>query len=485
MLMEVGLHAETEPWTRNKPTRAKVGIVHLGLGAFFRAHGALYIAEAMAAKGGDWGICGASLKSATTRDALAAQDFIYTALEAGPDGDTAQQVEVIDQVLVAPEDPAKLLEIMSDPAVKIVSMTVTEKGYCHHPASGELNLSHPDIQHDIVHALPCSAPGFLVRALAARHAAGLRPFTVLSCDNLPHNGNLVRAVVLQLAKEIDPELADWINKECCFPATMIDRIVPATQAEDLLRVAKLTGRNDASPVIHEPFRQWVIEDNFVDQNRPDFAVAGAQMVCDVAPFELMKLRMLNGSHSALAYLGFLAGHQTIADTVADPVFCTFVQKLWRDEIIPTLSAPPETNLGDYANTLLSRYQNSAIQHRTWQIAMDGSQKLPQRFLGTLEDATAQGQACPGLTLSIAAWMRYVGAVDEQGKNIDVRDPLATELIQCVESANTASDVVARLLAMREIFSEEIAEQLIAPVTQAYESLLTHGARATTQMYGAS
>ena len=459
--------------------------MHLGLGAFFRAHGAIYISEAMAANGGDWGICGASLRSASTRDALVPQDFIYTALEAGPEGDSTQQIEVIDQLLVAPEDPAKLLEVMGDSAVKIVSLTVTEKGYCHHPATGQLNLSHPDIQHDINHALPRSAPGFLVRALAARRAAGLRPFTVLSCDNLPENGTLVRTIVLQLAQEIDSELADWIDKECCFPATMIDRIVPATQSDDLIRVAKLIGKTDAAPVIHEPFRQWVIEDEFVDQQRPDFAAAGVQLVDNVAPFELMKLRMLNGSHSALAYLGYLAGHQTISDTVADPVFSAFVQKLWHEEITPTLTAPPGTDLGLYANTLLSRYQNSAIQHRTWQIAMDGSQKLPQRLLGTLADARVQNRDCPGLALSVAAWMRYVGGVDEQGKAIDVRDPLASELKQRIENASSSAEAVDQLLAVREIFPEEIAEKIAVPVTQAYESLLSHGARVTTQHYGAS
>ena len=479
------MHTENNSWKRSQTIRAKVGIVHLGLGAFFRAHGAIYISEAMAANGGDWGICGASLRSASTRDALAPQDFIYTALEAGPEGDSTQQIEVIDQLLVAPEDPAKLLEVMGDPAVKIVSLTVTEKGYCHHPATGQLNLSHPDIQHDINHALPRSAPGFLVRALAARRAAGLRPFTVLSCDNLPENGTLVRTIVLQLAQEIDSELADWIDKECCFPATMIDRIVPATQSDDLIRVAKLIGKTDAAPVIHEPFRQWVIEDEFVDQQRPDFAAAGVQLVDNVAPFELMKLRMLNGSHSALAYLGYLAGHQTISDTVADPVFSAFVQKLWHEEITPTLTAPPGTDLGLYASTLLSRYQNSAIQHRTWQIAMDGSQKLPQRLLGTWADARVQNRDCPGLALSVAAWMRYVGGVDEQGKAIDVRDPLASELKQRIENASSSAEAVAQLLAVREIFPEEIAEKIAAPVTQAYESLLSHGARVTTQHYGAS
>lgn len=463
---------------RQQNNRPGVGIVHLGLGAFFRAHGAIYIAEAMAKSGGDWGIVAASLQSPRTRDALAPQDYAYTALEAGPDGDTAQVIEVIEQLLVAPEDPAALLRVMSEAKTKIVSLTVTEKGYCHNPASGKLNLEHPDIVHDIAQELPRSAPGFLVRALAARHAAGLRPFTVLSCDNLPHNGALVRRVVIDLAHQLDPALAQWIENEGCFPATMVDRIVPATKPEDLERVSALTKTTDASPVIHEPFRQWVVEESFVDNERPDFAAVGVQMVQDVAPFELMKLRMLNGTHSSLAYLGYLAGYKTIADTVADPNFAQCVQKLWREEIIPSLSAPPDTDLALYAQSLLARYQNKAIQHLTWQIAMDGSQKLPQRLLSTLDDAHAQGRNCPGLSLAVAAWMRYVSAVDESGQAIDVRDPLAAKL---KEKAN-ADDPVAALLAMPEVFSADTAAYLYASVKPAYQRLKQSGAGAAVEEY---
>jgi len=476
--MEVGLPDKMQTLKRQQKHRPGAGIVHLGLGAFFRAHGAIYIAEAMAKSGGDWGIFAASLKSAGTRDALAPQNYAYTALEAGPDGDSATTVEVIEQLIVAPEDPALLLSVMSDEKTKIVSLTVTEKGYCHHPASGKVNLSHPDIAHDLSHDLPRSAPGFLVRALAARHAAGLRPFTVLSCDNLPHNGALVRRVVLDLAQEIDPALARWIETEGCFPATMVDRIVPATKPEDLERVATLTHTADSSPVIHEPFRQWVVEDNFVDNARPDLAAVGVQMVQDVAPFELMKLRMLNGTHSSLAYLGYLAGFKTIAQTVADPVFAQFVQKLWREEIIPSLTAPPGTDLQQYAATLLARYQNPAIQHLTWQIAMDGSQKLPQRLLSTLDDIKAQGRTGAGLSLAVAAWMRYVGAIDEAGEAIDVRDPLAVQLKQNVES----KDAVGALLAMREVFSQSTAEYLPQTVEPAYQLLRQNGARAAVQEY---
>ena len=452
--------------TRSTPP-APVGIVHLGLGAFFRAHGAIYIAEAMAQKGGNWGIIGASLQSPRIHDDLKPQGFAYTALQAGPDGDSAQTIEIISDILVARQDPAALLQAMADPAIKIVSLTVTEKGYCHNPADGSLNLTDPTIQHDLANPLPQSAPGFLVRALQARRAAGHRPFTILSCDNLPHNGALTRTVVLSLARQIDPTLAHWIETEARFPATMVDRIVPATKPEDLARVTAATGLHDASPVIHEPFRQWVIEDSFVDHQRPDLAAVGVQLVHDVAPFELMKLRMLNGTHSSLAYLGYLAGHETIADTVADPVFAQYVQHLWANEIIPTLTPPENTNLNAYAAQLLHRYQNPAIRHRTWQIAMDGSQKLPQRILGTLAAKPAKG-----LTLAVAAWMKYVSGTDLNGNPIDVRDPFAADL----RAAHATSDPVATILSDRRIFSASIATQIQPQVTAAYR-LLQQGARA--------
>ncbi|MDZ4136050.1 MAG: mannitol dehydrogenase family protein, partial [Paracoccaceae bacterium] len=378
-----------------------IGIVHMGLGAFFRAHGAVYIAEAMAASGGDWGIVGVSLQSPRIRDALAPQGFAYTAVEQGPAGEKARRIEVVQNVLVARENPGAVLAAMLDPGVRIVSLTVTEKGYCHNPATGALNPDHPDIVQDIANPLPRSAPGFLVRALQARRAAGLAPFTVLSCDNLPENGRVVRAVVLDLAARIDPELAGWIAEHGRFPATMVDSIVPATKPEDIARLAA-QGIADAAPVLHEPFRQWVVEDDFVGGARPDLGAVGVQMVSDVTVYEHMKLRMLNGTHSSLAYLGYLAGYQTIAQTVADPVFARFVRNVWTREIIPALTAPPGVDLAEYAQALLERYQNPAIAHRTWQIAMDGSQKLPQRILGTRADTHAAGRASPGLTLAVAA-----------------------------------------------------------------------------------
>ena len=461
--------------TQSAGPRPGVGIVHLGLGAFYRAFGAVYVAEAMAASGGDWGIVGVSLKNPRTRDALAPQNWAYTSVTLAENDESTKVIDVLENVLVAPENPAAVLEAMADPGVRIVSLTVTEKGYCHNPATGVLTVDHPDIAHDLQQEMPRSAPGFLVRALARRRAAGVPPFTVLSCDNLPENGALVRQIVLDFAHLIDPSLAQWIGENGRFPATMVDRITPATTSADIARVTAVTGLYDSAPVLHEPFRQWVIEDNFVRDLRPDFNAVGVEMVKDVSRFEQMKLRMLNGSHSALAYLGYLAGHETISDTVADPAFAAYVRQLWA-EIMPVVRAPQGFDLQVYAQALMERYANPKIRHRTWQIAMDGSQKLPQRLLGSLEANIAAGKPVPGLSLAVAAWMYYVGGIDQTGQPIDVKDPMAEKLRAISDASTTPADKVAALLSLSEIFPIELAENLKAPVTEAAQILWTQGAR---------
>lgn len=483
MSTEAGLPADLPRLSRKDPA-PKAGIVHLGLGAFFRAHGAIYFEDAIRKSGGDWGIIGVSLQSPRMRDQLAPQDFAYTAQELGPDGETLRQVEIIADVLVAREDPEAVLAAMSDPAIRIVTLTVTEKGYCHDPATGRLNAAHPDIRHDLENALPVSAPGFLVRALARRNAAGLPPFTVLTCDNLPENGRLVKGIVLDLAERLDPELSAWIAAEGRFPATMVDRIVPATKPEDVEALTARTGCHDAAPVLHEPFRQWVVEDDFVPaygrDARPDLGAAGVELVTDVTAYEHMKLRMLNGTHSSLAYLGYLAGHETISSTVADPVFARFVKALWRNEIIPSFEAPPGVDLVAYADALFARYANPGIRHRTWQIAMDGSQKLPQRILGTLRDNLAAGRESPGLCLAVAAWMIYVGGSDLKGAAIDVRDPLAERLKSLSDGADDAQAKVAALIGVTDVFDAALATALRPRVTEAYVRLQAEGVHAALE-----
>jgi fructuronate reductase len=452
-------------------------IVHLGLGAFARAHLALYVEDA--ASDDPWDIIGVSLQRPDQRDRLAPQDWLYTALERGPDGSAARIVGVLTRVLVAPENPEAVLDALADPATAIVSLTITEKGYCHDPASGRLNFSHPGILHDLATPeAPRTAIGFLAEGLRRRHLAGLPPFTVLSCDNLPANGRLLAGLVGELAAARDPALAGWITREGAFPCSMVDRIVPAPVPEDAAEAEAVTGLADAAPVAHEPFRQWVIEDRFVGGLRPRWERAGAIVTPDVEPFELMKLRLLNGAHSALAYLGSLAGRQTIAEAMADPALAGFLTRFWQ-EVLPTVPPPPGIDLPDYTRSLAARFRNPAIRHRTWQIAMDGSQKLPQRLLGPVRARRALGLPVPCLALAIAAWARYLGGVDEAGAAIDIRDPLATSLRACLEGAG--DDPAARIRALlgeAAVFGTDLPldEGFTGTVTAAYAALLRHGAR---------
>lgn len=471
--------------SRTDADKPDVGIIHLGLGAFYRAHAAIYIAEAMQASGGDWGIVGVSLKSPNQRDKLAPQGCAYTALELAPTGPIPHHIEVVQDVLVAPENPAAVLDAMGDEAVKLVTLTVTEKGYCHEPSTGKLLQDHPDVIQDLADPnAPASALGFLVRALDMRRLNGQRPFTVMTCDNLPENGSVLRGVVLELAALISDDLASWIASEVKFPSTMVDRIVPATKLEDIDTLGDLIGKYDASPVMMEPFRQWVIEDDFVDDMRPDFEAVGVQLVENVTDFEDMKLRCLNGTHSSLAYLGYLAGLTTISDTVAEPAFARFVKSLWTNEIIPGLTPPKGVDLQAYADALFARYQNPSIRHLTWQIAMDGSQKLPQRILKQLESGLNAERPMSGLILAVAAWMRYVGAVDEKGAAIDVRDPMAERLKSLCDAADTKVRKVQALLSVSEVFPTSLQNNsnFVAQVTAAYEGLVALGASKMIEAY---
>jgi fructuronate reductase len=463
---------------------AKVGIVHLGPGAFFRGFNAVFTDEAIEHAGGDWGIVAVSLRSPTARDQLAPQGSAFTSVTLDPTGWQPRVIGSITRTLVAPENPQAVIMAMADPSVKIVSLTITEKGYCVQPSTGALDLDHPDIIHDLSNPdHPRSAVGFIAAALDARREAGAMPFTVLSCDNLPSNGALARAIVIEFARQMSGELADWINQTVTFPATMVDRITPATTETDIAKLGDITGYDDHACVFHEGFRQWVIEDNFVD-GRPAWDKVGATLVTSVEAHEAMKLRCLNGTHSTLAYLGYLAGYDTIAQAVADPDFAMLCTTLWRDEIIPTLQQPDGEDLPTYCAALLARYRNTAIQHRTWQIAMDGSQKLPQRLLGTIADNLDAGREPTGLILAVAGWMRYVGGRDENGQVIDVRDPLADALKTASDNAAQNADKVAALLMFGDIFPVSLAQdtRFRKLLTQAYESLAVNGAKAAVRAF---
>lgn len=465
----------------------KVGIVHLGIGAFHRAHQAVYTDDVLARGATEWGYCSVDLLGPDVRDRLKPQDTLYSVSALSGQGMKTRIVGSIAEIMVGPEDPEALLKRMEDPKVRIVSITVTEKGYCHDPASGNLNMAHPGIAADLkTPGRPSTIVGYLVEALRRRRAAGTAPFTVMSCDNLFSNGLIAKRVVTAFAAALDADLGKWVEANVAFPCTMVDRITPATTPDDIAKVEKALGAQDAWPIVCEPFTQWVIEDHF-PTGRPAWETAGAEMVKDVEPFEFMKLRLLNGSHSALSYLGALAGYQTIAECMADPAFVRFMRRLMDEDVTPTLHMPAGVDVGAYKQSLVERFVNPAIKHRTTQIAMDGSQKLPQRFCGTVRGRLAAGGSVRHLALAVAAWMRYVTGIDEKGQAFTVNDPMAARLKEIAEKAGRNPEALVKgYLGVSGIFGTDLiaAKPFVEQVTEWLASLYAKGAQATVaEHYG--
>lgn len=461
--------------------KLRLRLVHLGFGAFHRAHQAVYADILAQEHGSDWGYCEINLIGGEQQIAdLKQQNYLYSVAEMSADAWQCRVVGVVKQALHAHVDGlAAIFHALVQPEVAIVSMTITEKGYCHSPATGQLQLEHPLIAHDLANPQqPQSAVGVIVEALAQRKAAGLPAFSVMSCDNMPENGHVTRNVIITYAKTLNPTLAEWIETHVTFPSTMVDRIVPAVTSETLQLIAQQTGVQDPAAVACEPFRQWVIEDNFV-AGRPEWEKAGAELVDNVLPFEEMKLRMLNGSHSFLAYLGYLAGYQHISDCMQDEHYANAARHLMLAEQAPTLNTPG-TDLEKYADALLMRYRNTALKHRTWQIAMDGTQKLPQRMLDSVRWHLTNGSDFDCLALGIAGWMRYVGGKDEQGEVIDISDPLREEIMQHIANSAEGEPRVMALLQMTAVFGHDLPHnpRFVDTVVSAYLSLLAKGAKAT-------
>lgn len=440
------------------------GIVHLGIGAFHRAHQAWYTEAVLNSAGGNWGIIGCSLRSESVSNQLDPQDCLYTILERGA-SDKTQVIGAISKVLVGPRNPQAIIDAIATESVKIVSLTVTEKGYCHFPATGELNFDHPDIAHDLSSAAqPKSAIGYIVAGLKARKERGLPGLTVLSCDNLPNNGKVVGKCVVSFANKLSPELASWIEAHVTFPCSMIDRIVPATTADDITNFERKYGYEDAGMVVAEPFSQWVIEDNFI-QGRPEWETVGATLVEDVEIYELIKLRLLNGSHSLLAYSGYLAGKATISEVMRDATLQDAC-KAFMALAASTIEAPAGFDLAYYQAQLVERFANPGLQHRTWQIAMDGSQKIPQRWLGTLSDVIDNGSNIELFAFALAAWMKYISAVDEKGNAIDVSDPLAKVFAEAAAmNADSIANYVNAIFAIEGVFNQSLVKKAdLIPLT---------------------
>jgi fructuronate reductase len=432
------------------------GIVHVGPGAFCRAHLAVYTDDVLAAGAMDWGIVGADPLSPAVRDALAPQDWLYTLLVRGPDGDRGRVVGSITELLSVPDECEATLRRMTDPRTRIVTLTVTEKGYCQDAATGELDEAHPAIQADLAPAtLPRSVPGLLTEAIHRRRAAQIAPFTVLVCDNLAQNGAKVHQIVARFAALRDPDLGRFVADQIAFPCTMVDRITPATRDQDRQQLTASYGYADAWPVVTEPFRQWVIEDNF-PSGRPRWEDVGALVVADVHPFEVMKLRCLNGAHSALAYIGVVAGFDTVAAAMADPNLSAFIHHLWTEDLVPTVPPVPGTDIGHYTAELEERFFNPTIRHLTIQIAMDGSQKLPPRLIEPALERLRAGGDARCIALVVAAWMRFLSGRNDAGDPHTVSDPMSGRLLRTEEfCGNDAGTLVGALFAISDIFVPEI------------------------------
>jgi len=459
--------------------RARVapGVVHLGVGAFHRAHQAVYLDDCLAAGQTQWGVVGASLRSTATRDALAPQDGLYTLAVQDPSGERLRIVGAILDLLVAPEDPAALVARMADPATRIVTLTVTEKAYLR-GADGTLDLAHPDIAWDLANpASPRTVHGFLAAALAERRRAGTPPFTVLCCDNLPKNGRTLRRLLIEFADARDGALARHLEAEAAFPSTMVDRIVPGTTEEDRARISAAIGLEDAWPVKTEPFMQWVVEESFT-LGRPDWEPFGVTMTGSVRPFEEMKLRLLNGAHSAMAYLGLLMGRDTVSDAFRDPVIRGFVERLWA-EAIPTLPRSGGLDPQAYTRALAGRFANPALVHRTAQIAMDGSQKLPQRIIAAARARLQAQEPADHLALVLAAW---IGCCEERGGRLApglFTDPLDAELGAIFARRASAADTVGAVFrtAGFEAAAGPAAGPLAATAAGQLETIRRRGAAA--------
>ena len=451
-------------------------IIHFGPGAFFRSFVASLIDDVNQNGDEKWGILAVSLNSEATFNKLARQDLVFNALSMSNTKKRVQTISAISDFFVAKKEGQSVLDALSDEKIEIVSLTITEKGYYYNPGNKELDFGNQNIIDDLEHPKkPKTAVGFLAAGLRDRYLSGKAPFTVLSCDNLPNNGAIVKKIILDFAQKIDPSFAKWVSKEVCFPSSMVDRITPATKSRDILNFAEEHGVYDPALVVHEEFFQWVIEDKF-SLAKPKFELAGIQMVSNVELHEKMKLRCLNGTHSALAYLGYLAGCNTIAECVSHDSMVKYIQYLWEKEIIPTLETPVGENLNYYCGKLLERYQNPTIEHKTWQIAMDGSKKLPQRILETVSDLLKNEKSFQGLALAIASWMKYVTGIDLNGDIIDVRDPLAKDLAIIAKKSKTSADYVDSILDLGTVFPTNLRDSLAfrTEIQKSYKLLEQYG-----------
>ena len=478
-LDDLGADIATPDYDRKAVTE---GIVHIGVGGFHRAHQAMYLDELMnQGEALDWGIVGVGVMPGDRRmkEALAAQDHLYTLVLKHPDGRReARVIGAMLDYLFAPEDPEAVVERMAAPGIRIVSLTVTEGGYNFHPVSGEFDLDNPDVQHDLApSATPKTSFGLVIEALRLRRERGLAPFTVMSCDNIQGNGDVARKMFTAFAHARDGELGAWVEAEVPFPNSMVDRITPVTTAEDIAELGSQFGVEDAWPVVCEPFTQWVLEDRFV-AGRPALEHVGVQVVEDVEPYELMKLRLLNASHQALAYFGYLAGYRYAHEASADPLFETFLLDYMTHEATPTLAPLPGVDLDDYRRTLIARFANPEVKDTLARLCAESSDRIPKWMLPVVRAQIDKGGDIHRCAAVVASWARYAEGLDEQGEAITVVDRLKDELMAIAAKNH---DHPTAFIENRELFGD-LAEN--ARFREAYLTALDRlhrlGARATLE-----
>ncbi|MBU1331489.1 MAG: mannitol dehydrogenase family protein [Gammaproteobacteria bacterium] len=465
------------------PAGVRQGIAHIGVGGFHRAHQAIYT-EALLNRGEaqDWGICGVGLRreDRAMQQALAAQDHLYSMLVLGDEpGLEVRVVAAINGMLLAEDSPAALIDKLADPAIRIVSLTITEGGYCIDDSTGEFMAHLPDIQHDLAHPdAPRSVFGFLCAALAKRRAAGTPAFTLMSCDNLPHNGAVTRKALLEFAHLADHELATWIDNHVSFPNAMVDRITPMTSDAHRQQLAERHGVEDAWPVVCEPFLQWVLEDKFVN-GRPAWEKVGVQFTDDVTPYEEMKIKLLNGSHLALTYLGFLKGYRFVHEAMNDPLFKRYARTFMDLDVTPQLAPVPGIDLDDYKDTLIERFSNQAIADQLERVCSDGSSKFPKFIVPTLNRLIEDGRPLERAALVVAAWALYLKGVDENGTAYRIPDPRAEF---CQALVQDDEQVRERVLGVEVIFGTAIPQSaaFVSAFELCYDSLRKLGVTRTLQ-----
>ncbi|MEE3850111.1 mannitol dehydrogenase family protein [Gordonia sp. LSe1-13] len=465
-------------------SQRECGIVHFGVGGFHRSHEAMYLDRLFAADAeaaSDWGICGVGVRpaDAAMRDALVPQDGLYTLTLRHPDG--AVETTIVGSIikyLYAPDDPEGVVEQLAAPATRIVSLTVTEGGYNFSPSTGEFDLTNPDIVADLTEgAVPRTVFGLVTEALRRRRSRGIESFTVMSCDNIAGNGHVAESTFLAFARHKDPELADWIADHTRFPNSMVDRITPATPAELRAEVRDRTGIDDRWPVVAEPFTQWVLEDAF-SMGRPALEEVGVQVVDDVTPYELMKLRLLNAGHQALCYFGYLMGYRYVHDATADPLIAELLRRYMSQEGRPTLQPVPGVDLDSYTETLIARFGNSAIADTIARLCQDSSDRIPKWLVPVIRDRLDSGGDVTLSAAVVASWTRYAEGVDEDGAEIAVVDPLSERMVSA--AVRSRSEPLAFVSDASLFGNLADDERFTKPYLAALESLRSNGARATLE-----